>query len=156
MDGRGWLSEDGEAGGGPAGPGGSHAAAPTSRNLARLGFVPGQRFAGSTPWIGMRRGRGGGLRREESPEPAGIRPATEATAKGIMRVWCGWEWDGMGNDEEGGRRCRRQAASSTGPARVWRTGQSATSAAAESSGEAQPRPFRRSRVVLDAQPAGRL
>jgi hypothetical protein len=72
-----WPAEDGEGGGWSAGPGGSQAAALTSRNLARLGlgFVPGQRYVGSTLWIRKRRmrgGRGGGLRREESPEPAGI------------------------------------------------------------------------------------
>jgi hypothetical protein len=43
--------------------------------FARLGFVPGQGFDGTAPWIRKRRmweGRGGGLRRQESPEPAGI------------------------------------------------------------------------------------
>jgi hypothetical protein len=72
-----WPAEDGEGGGWSAGPGGSQAAALTSRNLARLGlgFVPGQRYIGSTPWIRkrrMREGLGGGLRREESLEPAEI------------------------------------------------------------------------------------
>jgi hypothetical protein len=35
-----------------------------------------------------------------------------------------------------------------------RTGQAATSAAGESPGEPQPKPFRQIRVILDAQPAG--
>jgi hypothetical protein len=65
--------------------------------FARLGFVPGQGFDGTAPWIRkrrMREGRGGGLRREESPEPAGIDRQRRLPQRRL--VWVGR--DGRGHD----------------------------------------------------------
>jgi hypothetical protein len=67
----------------------SHAAATTHRNLERLGFVPRQQFVVSTPLIQKRRRRwcwGGGLRREESPELAGIDRQPKRRQRG-SEVW---------------------------------------------------------------------
>jgi hypothetical protein len=64
--------------------------------FARLGFVPGQGFDGTAPWIRKRRmweGRGGGLRRQESPEPAGI-DRQRRLRQGL--VWVGR--DGRGHE----------------------------------------------------------